>query len=569
MVTTFLGELYTSFAWIPTAVLGAALALKLPAIIRLWREPLLRAVGGLLLLACAVFVFVMPPVITWTNRVTGVPNFSAPWVYSLLTAFSGAGLLLIVTWRNGLSDRSDATRRARRWVISVYAGVIVALWVLFALADAPVERVRDLDTYYADTPFMREMIVLYLLGHTVAVLITGRLIWNWVRADGLHGWLRWGLTFLGAGYALNLGFDLAKLTAVAARWTGHDLDTLSTDIAPCAACLGAILIAVGFILPHTGQYLHGRLRVRLAHHQLRPLYVLMRSVRRRRRRPLRALRGARTPADPAGDVHPRRPPAARPPPRRRPPHPGPPGRPQPRLHPAPREGTGRGGGDPRRHRLRPRAPHRPPRHRRPPPGTRPRLPRPAPPRRDRRGARGRTECGAGGRRHGADRSRTGTGAPHRPRGSLPLPASAATVRWLSRRMSWHIAAVRTKKEMRRFAAALIDPMRVPVPAEPEALFDALVDSVTRWRGREVVVRREVFPPHTASGLWLEGDTYDVIVIDKRAAAWHQIVIFCHEVWHMHQRTAQPTPSADGSPNPSPPAPTSASPTSKRPTASAC
>ncbi len=207
-----------------------------------------------------------------------MPNFSAPWVYSLLTAFSGAGLLLIVTWRNGLSDRSDATRRARRWVISVYAGVIVALWVLFALADAPVERVRDLDTYYADTPFMREMIVLYLLGHTVAVLITGRLIWNWVRADGLHGWLRWGLTFLGAGYALNLGFDLAKLTAVAARWTGHDLDTLSTDIAPCAACLGAILIAVGFILPHTGQYLHGRLRVRLAHHQLRPLYVLMRSV---------------------------------------------------------------------------------------------------------------------------------------------------------------------------------------------------------------------------------------------------------------------------------------------------
>ncbi|MGW0835035.1 toxin [Streptomyces prunicolor] len=111
--------------------------------------------------------------------------------------------------------------------------------------------------------------------------------------------------------------------------------------------------------------------------------------------------------------------------------------------------------------------------------------------------------------------------------------------------------MRTKKEMRRFAGALIDPLRVPVPAEPEALFDALVDSVTRWRGREVVVRREVFPPHTASGLWLEGDTYDVIVIDKRAAAWHQIVIFCHEVWHMHQRTADATlePTADGSPRP--------------------
>ncbi|MGW0337338.1 toxin [Streptomyces sp. NPDC003011] len=96
--------------------------------------------------------------------------------------------------------------------------------------------------------------------------------------------------------------------------------------------------------------------------------------------------------------------------------------------------------------------------------------------------------------------------------------------------------------MRRLAGALIGPMRVPVPADPEALFDALVDSVSRWRGREVVVRREVFPPHTASGLWLEGDTQDIVVVDRRAAVWHQIVIFCHEVWHMHQQGAG-TPAA--------------------------
>ncbi|MET7679766.1 toxin [Streptomyces sp. NPDC005423] len=103
--------------------------------------------------------------------------------------------------------------------------------------------------------------------------------------------------------------------------------------------------------------------------------------------------------------------------------------------------------------------------------------------------------------------------------------------------------------MRRLAGALIDPMRVPVPADPEALFEALVESVSRWRGREVVVRREVFPPRTASGLWLEGDTYDVIVVDQRAAAWHQVVIFCHEVWHMHQRSAHPAPAPTGVPQP--------------------
>ncbi|MEV5881283.1 DUF6545 domain-containing protein [Streptomyces sp. NPDC052020] len=274
----FLSEFYTTFWWIPAAVLATALAIKLPTIIRLWTDPLLRAVGGLLLLACAVFVFVAPSTIALVNRVTGVPNISAPWVYSLLTAFCGLCLLLIIAWRNGLSDRSAATRRARCWVVSVYSGVIVALWVLFALADAPVERLRDLDTYYARTPFMREMILLYLLAHTTAVLITFKLIRNWIRADGLDAWLRWGLKFLGLGYAMNLLFDAAKLTAVAARWTGHDLDWLNVDVAPPVACLSAVLIAVGFILPHAGQYLHERWRVRLAHRELRPLYLLMRSV---------------------------------------------------------------------------------------------------------------------------------------------------------------------------------------------------------------------------------------------------------------------------------------------------
>ncbi|MGW2210378.1 MAB_1171c family putative transporter [Streptomyces sp. NPDC001781] len=262
--------------WIPTAVLGIALVIKLPTIIRLWRDPLLRAVGGLLLLACAVFVFCSPSTIARVNRLTGVPNISAPWCYSLLTAFCGSCLLLIITWRNG-PGRSAVTRRARRWVVSVYSGVIAVLWLLFLLADVPVERLRDLDTYYATTPFMREEILLYLCAHALACLITARLLWNWVRAEGLDAWLRWGLKLLGAGYVLNLIFDAVKLVAVGARWAGGDLDWLSTDLAPPVAALSAILIAVGFILPHAGQYASDRWRVRVAHRRLRPLYVLMRA----------------------------------------------------------------------------------------------------------------------------------------------------------------------------------------------------------------------------------------------------------------------------------------------------
>jgi hypothetical protein len=264
--------------WLPGLVLGAALAIKLPSIVKLWRDPLLRAVGGLLLFACAVFLFAAPSTIAWTNRVTGVPNIAAPWVYSLLTALCASWLLLVVHWRDGRSENHARTRRATRWVVLVYAAVVVAMWVLFALADVPVERIRDLDTYYAGTPFMREEILLYLLAHTVASLITSGLVWNWIRADGLDAWLRWGLRFLGVGFATNLLFSAAKLSAVVARWTGHDLDWLNTNIAPAAACVAATLVAIGFIVPHAGQYLQERWLVRRRHRDLRALSRLMRTV---------------------------------------------------------------------------------------------------------------------------------------------------------------------------------------------------------------------------------------------------------------------------------------------------
>jgi hypothetical protein len=262
--------------WLSAALLAAALAIKLPSIVKMWRDPLLRAVGGLLLFGCVLFVFAAPSMIAWVNRVTGVPNIAAPWVYSLITALCGSWLLLIVAWRNG-PDRDDVTRRATRWVVTVYAAVVAGLWLLFALADVPVERTRDFDTYYASTPFVREQILLYLLAHTLACSIAARLIWNWIRTDGLDAWLRWGLRFLGLGYTTNLLYDATKLTAVTARWAGRDLDWLSTYVAPTAACVSATLVAIGFIIPHAGQYLQETWRLRTLRRRLRPLYLLMRT----------------------------------------------------------------------------------------------------------------------------------------------------------------------------------------------------------------------------------------------------------------------------------------------------
>lgn len=236
--------------YIPAAALGIALVFKLPGLLRDWRDPLLRSVCALLLLAGSTFFFAAPPTIAEVNRITGVANLSAPLVYCILSAFSASCLVLLVNWRGGPPEQTQEI--SRRWVIA-YLVVVVALVVLFLLGDAPVERLRDLDTYYATTPYIREMIVLYLTAHTVAGVGTTVLCWRWSLK--VHGWLRTGLVIIVAGSLFNLGYGISKFTAVFARWAGLDQDGLSTLLAPPLASMGALLSAVGFILPLVAQRL--------------------------------------------------------------------------------------------------------------------------------------------------------------------------------------------------------------------------------------------------------------------------------------------------------------------------
>ncbi|MET9958630.1 MAB_1171c family putative transporter [Streptomyces sp. NPDC006326] len=230
--------------YIPAAAMAIALAFKLPALRHNWRDPLLRSVCALLILAGSVFTFAAPPTIEAVNRWTGVSNFSAPLVYCLITAFSAACLVLIVNWRGGPPELTQ--RISRRWILG-YGAVIVGLIVLFLLGEAPVERLRDFDTYYAGTPYMRELIALYLLAHNVAAVVMVAMCWRWSLQ--VRGWLRTGLMIIVLGYVFNLSYDATKMTAVIARWTGHDLDWLSTFAAPPLASAGALISAIGFVVP--------------------------------------------------------------------------------------------------------------------------------------------------------------------------------------------------------------------------------------------------------------------------------------------------------------------------------
>ncbi|MFE2252589.1 MAB_1171c family putative transporter [Streptomyces lavendulae] len=233
--------------YIPAAAMAVSLVCKLPALRSQWRDPLLRSVCALLVLATAVFTFAAPPTIEAVNRWTGIPNFSAPLVYCLMTAFSASCLVLMFNWRGGPAQ--EIRRTSVRWITG-YSVVVVAIVVFFLLGEASVERLRDFDTYYANTPYVRLMIVAYLVAHSVAAATMVAMCWRW--SVQVRGWLRAGLVIIVSGYSISLTYDATKLSAVCARWLGHDLDVLSTYVAPPLASAAALVSAVGFVLPLVG-----------------------------------------------------------------------------------------------------------------------------------------------------------------------------------------------------------------------------------------------------------------------------------------------------------------------------
>ncbi|GGW24142.1 MAB_1171c family putative transporter [Streptomyces xantholiticus] len=259
--------------YIPAGALGIALAFKLPGLRRNSRDPMLRSVCALLILGASTFFFAAPPTIAEVNRITGVSNFSAPLVYCILSAFSASCLVLLVNWRGGPPE--ETRRISLRWM-AAYSMVVVALVVLFLLGDAPVERLRDLDTYYARTPGIREMIALYLAAHSVAAVGMTVLCWRWSLK--VSGWLRGGLVIIVVGSLFNLAYGVTKSAAVAARWAGHDWDYLSTLAAPPLASVGALLSAVGFVLPLAGQRVSDSWHAWAAYRRLGTLWRELRSI---------------------------------------------------------------------------------------------------------------------------------------------------------------------------------------------------------------------------------------------------------------------------------------------------
>ncbi|MFI1416592.1 MAB_1171c family putative transporter [Streptomyces sp. NPDC020731] len=250
--------------YVSCGVLWLGLLVKAPDLLRHRRDPYLWAICAVLGLAGLCFFLGAPPTVGAVNRISDVPNLAAPVTYVAITGYCAASQVLVVHWRGG----PRVHRTARRWILA-YAVVVLGIAVTFVLGEAPVERRTDLDTYYATTPFIAQMIVLYLVAHLTAVTVTTVSALRWARR--VRGGLRAGLTLLGTGSLCGAGYSVAKLVAVGARWSGRDWSELGTTVSPAAAGLGALLTVVGVLVPLAAPRAAEWRRARRTYTRLEPL----------------------------------------------------------------------------------------------------------------------------------------------------------------------------------------------------------------------------------------------------------------------------------------------------------
>ncbi|MCE0444646.1 hypothetical protein LT493_02445 [Streptomyces tricolor] len=100
------------------------------------RTPALRcplATRATACIAAVCFFWSAPVTLAAVNHATGIPNVGAPLTYGSISALSCSLIILLIHWRGGPQER---IRRMTRMAVAVYGTLIVAIVVLFSLADA-------------------------------------------------------------------------------------------------------------------------------------------------------------------------------------------------------------------------------------------------------------------------------------------------------------------------------------------------------------------------------------------------------------------------------------------------
>ncbi|HET9380970.1 MAG TPA: toxin-antitoxin system, toxin component family protein [Streptomyces sp.] len=108
-------------------------------------------------------------------------------------------------------------------------------------------------------------------------------------------------------------------------------------------------------------------------------------------------------------------------------------------------------------------------------------------------------------------------------------------RWASRAAS-ALRCPRSPSAMRDLVSGLADAVR-SAPRPPAGVADlcrALCEEMSARRGgRPVELRFERFPDEIeVTGLWMEFQDFDLVIVEERAEALQKVVILGHELWHL-------------------------------------
>ncbi|MEH0469973.1 toxin-antitoxin system, toxin component family protein [Streptomyces sp. B21-097] len=113
----------------------------------------------------------------------------------------------------------------------------------------------------------------------------------------------------------------------------------------------------------------------------------------------------------------------------------------------------------------------------------------------------------------------------------------AGARGRAARIASALRRTRTGPAMRELTGDLSAALRARVrrPSGVRDVCRALCEEMSARRGgRPVEVRFERFPDEIdVTGLWVEFQEFDLVIVEERAEAVQQLVILGHELWHLH------------------------------------
>jgi len=216
-----------------------------------WGSPQLWAMRANFALVATTAWACTPTTIRFLNGLTGVPNFTAIFVYCLNVAFAATSLILAMFWGYPLA----AAWPKVRIVIAVYAAAIVVMVGLFSQSSVPTERILDFETYYARQPTVAALLLIFNGAAVTAMAIICVCCLTWAMSPDYaqETWLRRGLRAYGVACLFGLCEYVEGFVAVTVAATGrHQLDKINEATPVLFSLPGLTLGLVGVLLPIWG-----------------------------------------------------------------------------------------------------------------------------------------------------------------------------------------------------------------------------------------------------------------------------------------------------------------------------